>query len=115
MSKCFYFFKRVMGPVIILLLPLLSFAQKTISGKVVSMKDQAPLPGVSIIVKGTKTGAASNAEGLFAINAKHGDVLVLTGVTVKTTEVVVNGDDQLTIEMEQTTEAFNEVVVTALG
>lgn len=56
--------------VFLLLLQLRVNAQdRTITGKVSSAEDGSPLPGVSIIVKGTNRGVNSMANGTFKINA----------------------------------------------
>jgi hypothetical protein len=53
----------------------ISFAQtKTITGTVTD--DTGPLPGVSIIIKGTTTGTETDFDGNYAIDANTGDVLV---------------------------------------
>jgi TonB-linked SusC/RagA family outer membrane protein len=95
--------------------PLQSFSQKLISGKVISAKDQTPIPGVSIVVKGTPVGTSSNAEGVFAINAKKGDLLLFSGVDIKMTEMEVGEASTYTVSLELNPRAMNEVVVTALG
>lgn len=98
-----------------LLLPTLVFSQKIISGRVVSSKDQSPIPGVTVLVKGTKTGTATNANGDFALNAKTGDVLVFTGISIKTREITIKSDEPITATLDVDAGAMNEVVVTALG
>lgn len=106
-----------MGLLLLLLAfgPLQSFSQKLISGKVISAKDQTPIPGVSIVVKGTQAGTSSNTEGSFAINAKKGDVLLFSGVDIKATEMEVGEASSYTVSLELNPRAMNEVVVTALG
>ena len=99
----------------LLSLPFSSFAQKLISGKVLSAADRSGIAGVSVIVKGTKAGTSTNAEGSFVINAKSGDLLVLSGVGVKETEVAVDDRSSITITVEQDAKSMSEVVVTALG
>lgn len=74
-----------MGLLLLLLAfgPLQSFSQKLISGKVISAKDQTPIPGVSIVVKGTQAGTSSNTEGSFAINAKKAMCYYLVELILK--------------------------------
>ncbi len=51
-----------------------------------------PLPGVSIIIKGTSTGTTSDFDGNFSINANDGDVLVFSYVGFNSQEVTVSGN-----------------------
>jgi len=99
---------------LLLTLPLLSLAQKPISGKVISTKDQTPVAGVSVVVKGSSTGTATTVDGTFVIDAKTGDVLLFSGVGLLSKEVAVNGS-MMEVALEQDARALNEVVVTALG
>jgi TonB-linked SusC/RagA family outer membrane protein len=99
----------------LVVLPFCAFSQKLISGKVLSAKDQSPVPGVSVLVKGTNLGTSTNADGLFAINAKKGDVLNLSGINIKETQVEITDAATYTVTVELAPQAMNEVVVTALG
>ena len=98
----------------LILLPFLSFAQQLISGKVVAAADQQPLSGISVSVKGSSNGTSTNASGAFAINARQGDVLVFSGISIKTKEITITGN-QVIAELETDATGMNEVVVTALG
>jgi len=91
-----------------------TFAQvKTITGKVISVSDGLPVPGVSVRVKGTNTGVATNAEGVFKINASKGQVLVFSLVGSVTQEVTVGNSTQIAVTLKEDTKSLNEVVVTA--
>ncbi|GAO42461.1 putative TonB-dependent receptor [Flavihumibacter petaseus NBRC 106054] len=90
-------------------------AQQTLSGKIVSQKDQAPVSGITVTIKGGKKGTASGVDGSFQLAAKAGDVLVISGVGITTQEVTVGDDGRITIAVNQAANALNEVVVTALG
>ncbi|HLZ89038.1 MAG TPA: SusC/RagA family TonB-linked outer membrane protein [Puia sp.] len=96
------------------LLPLFSLAQKVITGHVLSKVDQSPVPGVSVVIKGTRTGTSTSVDGSFAIKAKEGDVLVVSGVGVVRTEQEISGSD-LTIAVAADARELNQVVVTATG
>ncbi|MGZ5134183.1 MAG: SusC/RagA family TonB-linked outer membrane protein, partial [Flavitalea sp.] len=115
MMKPFYFFRRIVS-ITLLLLPFFSFAQTTISGKVLTENDQQPIPGVSIVVKGSKTGTATGTDGSFSIRAKAGDVLLFSGIGSVTKELIVEENKMIyQVIMDQGARAMNEVVVTALG
>jgi len=100
---------------VLMLLCTLAFAQtRTISGSVIDEKGD-PLPGASIRIKGTRSGLAADANGRFNILAKTGDVLVLSGAGLETTESVVGNENTITITVKRNIATGTEVVVTALG
>jgi TonB-dependent SusC/RagA subfamily outer membrane receptor len=99
---------------VIIILPLFSLAQKAISGHVLSRTDQAPIAGVSVLIKGTRIGTSTAVDGSFAIKAKEGDVLVVSGIGVVKTEQTVTGNE-LTIAVAADARELSQVVVTATG
>ena len=88
--------------------------QITVSGVV---KDaEGPLPGVSILEKGTSQGTATDSDGKFTLAVtSESSVLIFSFIGYKTQEVAVNGRTVVDIVMEQDVTALSEVVVTALG
>src|SRR6267154_476699 len=67
----------------------LSFAQKTISGKVTDDKGN-PLPNASVIVKGTSTGTVTKADGTYSITVPaNAKVLVFSSVDLSPEEVSI--------------------------
>jgi len=100
---------------LILLFPLFTFAQTVITGHVLSAADQSPLPGVSVTLRGTKTGVSTTVDGNFTIKAKNGDVLVISGVGIATKEITVGEEKDITVTVSTNNKNLDEVVVTALG
>ncbi len=84
-----------------------------ITGKVLDAEGK-PIPGATVQVKGSKTAALTNAEGIFTIAADKGAVLVITSLGYDPKELAVSGDN-LEVTMTVTSTQLNEVVVTALG
>jgi TonB-dependent SusC/RagA subfamily outer membrane receptor len=113
--------KRIVGPkLVVLLLCCSSLAmgqaqQQTVSGNVTSLEDGFPLPGVTIILKGTTQGTSSDFDGNYSMNVPTDGVLVFSYVGFKTTELAVSGRTTLNVAMETSAESLDEVVVTALG
>ena len=91
------------------------FAQKIITGQVLSKSDQTPVPGATILIKGSKSGTATGVDGRFAIKAKDGETLVISGVGVTSQEVIIGSESNLLINVDADTKNLNEVVVTATG
>ena len=99
----------------LMLFTAFAFGQnRTITGTVTDEKGDA-LPGASVRIKGTRTGVAADNNGQFRILAKTGDVLVVSGAGLESTEVTVGTGSTLDIKVQRTVIAGTEVVVTALG
>jgi TonB-linked SusC/RagA family outer membrane protein len=86
-----------------------------ITGNITSSEDGMSLPGVSIIVKGTTEGDTSDFDGNYSINVRSSATLVFTSVGFISQEIAVNGQTAINVVLEQSSEALDEVVVTALG
>ena len=100
---------------VVLLFPFASFAQRVVTGKVLSAVDQTPVAGATILLKGTKTGTSTTVDGNFYLKAKAGDVLVVSGVGVTRQEITVGAENNMLINVATDAKNLNEVVVTALG
>ena len=75
-----------------------------------------PLPGVSILEKGTSKGTTSDAQGNFNLTVESpAAVLVFSFIGYKTQEVAVANRTSFDVDMEEDITALSEVVVTALG
>ena len=75
-----------------------------------------PLPGVSILEKGTSKGTTSDGQGKFSMTvASPSAVLVFSFIGYKTQEVSVSNRTAFDVDMEEDVTALTEVVVTALG
>jgi TonB-linked SusC/RagA family outer membrane protein len=96
-------------------LPLLSQGQRIVNGHVVSKTDQTPIPGASVMIKGTKTGTFTQVDGSFSLKVSPGDVLLISGVGIARQEVPVTTGESLLISVEANSKSLNEVVVTATG
>ncbi|WP_347158361.1 SusC/RagA family TonB-linked outer membrane protein [Pontibacter chitinilyticus] len=94
-----------------------SFAQgTTVSGRVTGAEAGTALPGVSVIVKGTTTGTATDANGSYSLQVPGSDaVLVFRYLGYETKEVPVNNQSVINVTLGSDTKLLNEVVVTAMG
>ncbi len=92
--------------------------ERTVKGTV---KDESGmlLPGVSVVLKGTQRGTSTNADGAFEIDIPdelgNNAVLVLSFVGFKSKEVQVGSQSSLTLNLDQDTNALEEVVVVGYG
>lgn len=76
---------------------------------------QGPLPGASVVVKGTTTGTQTDFDGNFTIEAGSDATLVFSYVGFKTQEMAVNGQTTINVTMQEDAEALEEVVVIGYG
>jgi TonB-linked SusC/RagA family outer membrane protein len=117
LELCFWVnFRQVAGILIIVVVasfPILA-QEVTVSGQV--RENGNPLPGVSILEKGTSRGTTSDSQGNFNIAVSSPSaVLVFSFIGYKTQEVSVANRTSFDVDMAEDVTALTEVVVTALG
>ena len=87
-----------------------------VSGTVTSSEDNMPLPGVSIILKGTTSGVSTDFDGKYSINVPNGNgTLIFSYIGFESREASINRQPTINISLETDAQALDEVVVTALG
>jgi TonB-linked SusC/RagA family outer membrane protein len=101
----------------VLFLVLSVFAQdRQISGVVTDGAEKMPLPGVSILVKGTSSGTSTDAEGKYRISIpSDAKVLIFSFVGFVSQEVEIGNRTTIDIELMPDTKTLQEVVVTGYG
>lgn len=88
----------------------------TVSGVVTSKSDGLPLPGASILIKGTTTGTQTDIDGKFTIHPHINDVIRISFTGLATQEITVRqAETNLQIALLDGQNSLNEVVVTALN
>lgn len=94
----------------------LCLAQKReVSGTVTDAADGSPLPGVTVVVKGTNVGTSTDVKGHYVLKNVEADaVLVFSFVGMKKQEINSGTRKVIDVKMEQETERLEQVVVTAL-
>lgn len=96
-----------------LLPPALMAQERTITGTVLSDDNKTPLPGVTIVVKGTNRKTQTDANGNFSIRINQGETLQFTYVGHDSREVKPDGNT-VSISMKSSDATLGEVVVTAM-
>lgn len=95
---------------------LFSIAQeKQVSGTVTDAETGVPIPGVSVLVKGTSSGAATDFDGNFELNVDEDATLVFSYIGYENKEVLVAGQSELQISLVISAAQLDEVVVVAYG
>jgi len=91
-------------------------AQKTVTGKVTSSTDNNPIPGVSILIRGTTSGTLTDADGMYSVPVPNNQaVLQYSFIGFTTQEIVVGDRTVIDVVMTESLTRIDEVVVTALG
>lgn len=92
----------------------LTFAQERVVSGIVSDNTGMPLPGVGVLVKGTKTGTQTDFDGRYSIKAEGNAVIIFSYIGMQSQEVVAT-DKNLNVKMSSGSMQLQEIVVTALG
>lgn len=77
-------------------------------------EDGTPLIGVNVVIKGSTTGVVSDMDGKFSLNAKNGDVLIISYIGYVTREVKVT-DQPMSITLSEDRQLLDEVIVIGYG
>jgi TonB-linked SusC/RagA family outer membrane protein len=93
-----------------------SFAQtRTITGKITDAQDGAPLPGVSVVIKGTKSGSITGADGKYTIQTDPAATLVFSFVGYETKEERPGNRSTINVVLGSSNKMLSEVLVTGYG
>ncbi|WP_162053597.1 SusC/RagA family TonB-linked outer membrane protein [Pontibacter pamirensis] len=89
---------------------------RPVSGQVLDANTNQPLPGVTVLVKGTTVGTATGPEGNFTLSVPEDrNTLVFRYIGYKTVERNIGNSNTVNVQMGLDSEQLSEVVVTALG
>src|SRR5690606_31552430 len=98
------------------LLPFCVWSQQGVIKGMITDQDGTPLPGASIVEKGTANGVVSDFDGQFTLEpTKNQVVLEISFVGFKTSQVTAMAGSSLNITLEEDASQLDEVVVTALN
>ncbi|MBT34272.1 MAG: SusC/RagA family TonB-linked outer membrane protein [Thalassobius sp.] len=89
--------------------------QVRITGTVKGSDGNEPLPGVSILIKGTNEGTTTDIYGNYSLNANQGDVLQYSFIGYNTSEVEVGSQTEINVILQVSTEQLDEVIVVGYG
>ncbi|MCL3779628.1 SusC/RagA family TonB-linked outer membrane protein [Prolixibacteraceae bacterium JC049] len=89
---------------------------RKITGTVTSEDDGQPIPGVSVVVKGTTVGITTDFDGIYTLSVPDdAKTLVFSFVGMKTQEVAIAGNSKIDVVLLPEAIGVDEVVVTAMG
>lgn len=100
--------------ILFLALPILSFAQDRDVSGVVKDATGSPMPGVSVVVKGTTSGTTTDGDGVYKIKMASG-TLVFSFIGYTTQEVVIENQSTVDVVLEESAVGLDEIVVVGYG
>jgi len=110
MNKNQAIMKQLLIGLLMVFTTMTGFAQ--ITGTVVDAESNSPLPGATVVIKGTQIGTTTDFDGLFSISeASEGDILVITFIGFDAAEV--EAFDGIEVVLETALNQLSEVVVTS--
>ncbi|MBW3468212.1 SusC/RagA family TonB-linked outer membrane protein [Arthrospiribacter ruber] len=90
--------------------------ERTIRGTVISSEDNLPMPGVSILIKGSTRGTATDLDGQYVLDVPdQGAVLVFSYIGYQNQEVVVGASSTINVTLEPDLTSMDEVLVVGYG
>ena len=84
-----------------------------VSGVITDVK--GTIPGVNIVVKGTKTGVITDGNGNFSINAPSNGALLISYIGYENQTVSINGKTIIKVELIESSQNLDEVVIVGYG
>ena len=106
------FARRCVCLILLLFSGLGVFAQKIVTGKVTSSKDNLPVVSATVTVKGTTVATLTDANGNFTITLPAGKTaLIVTSIGYANTEIDASAGS-VTVSLTETTSSLDEIVVT---
>ncbi|PQV51532.1 TonB-dependent SusC/RagA subfamily outer membrane receptor [Jejuia pallidilutea] len=86
-------------------------AQEKIVTGIVTEPSDLPLPGTTVVEKGTSNGEQTDFDGAYSIDVDNSSVLVFSYVVYVSKELVVSGQTTINVQLEKDIQQLNEVVI----
>lgn len=87
----------------------------SVKGLIVDSEDNKPIPGVTVVIKGTQTGTISAGDGSYVLNAQNGDVIVFSFIGYQAQELTVAPGANYNVSLQQDVVDVGEVMVIGYG
>ena len=85
-----------------------------VNGTVLSEESGQPIPGVSIVIKGSSIGTSTDFDGLYTINVAKGETLVFSYIGMEEIEIIVSTASN-NVLMKESVTGLDEIVVVGYG
>lgn len=106
-------FKWVIALTLMLIMQFSYSQEKKVSGIV--SNGSGPIPGVNVIVKGSKNGTQTDLNGEYIIRTKTGDILVFSYMGMRDAILTVGSSSVMNVKLQEDDKTLDEVVVVAYG
>lgn len=108
--------KKTILLLLVIVCSLSGFGQgMQVKGVVTSADDRQPIPGVSIVIKGTTTGITTNVDGAYSLKVPGNATLVFSFVGMAPQEIEVKNRTSIDVVLATTSASIDEVVVVGYG
>ena len=116
MKKFYKLIKPMMVSVFFLGAALYAYAQeRTVTGTVKDASENAYLPGVNVLIKGTTSGTVTDVDGKYSLNVPADAVLVFSYVGYKNQEIPVGSNSVIDVNLTADVTMLQETVVIGYG
>lgn len=89
--------------------------ERVLTGTVYDQQTNEPMPGATVVVKGTTTGATTDLDGNFQINITDGATIAISFIGYLSEEIVINGQTNVTVSLVPELTELTEIVVIGYG
>jgi TonB-linked SusC/RagA family outer membrane protein len=89
--------------------------ERTITGTVTAQEDKLPLPGVSVKIKGTRTGTLTAADGRYAIIAPASAILEFTSIGFAIQSMPVGSKTVINVALSMDAKTLNDVIISGVA
>ena len=111
-----HLFKCTLIGMLFVLASTTAFAQRQVNGKVTGAADNAAIPGVTVLVKGTTNATSTDAGGNYSIEVPNDQsTLAFSFIGFQPQEVVVGNQTTINVVLEEDAQALDELVVIGYG
>ena len=94
---------------------VVTYAQNTVRGVVISATDQEPIIGATVLEKGSLNGTVTDLDGQFTLTVKNNAVLVVSYVGYSTQEIATEGRSDFRVILAEDNKLLDDVVVVGYG
>ncbi|MEQ8470589.1 MAG: SusC/RagA family TonB-linked outer membrane protein [Marinoscillum sp.] len=107
--------RKILPFFMMMLIGVVAFGQRVVSGTITDAESGEPVPGTTVLVKGTSTGTTTDLDGNYRLEVPTDAVLVFSFIGYTNTEIEVGNRSVVDIKLQADLTELGEVVVTALG